>query len=96
MEPTKLGVCYTEYNNLGAIESRRVVFNRSFWADASDNERLELVAHELAHCNWNAEHESKGLMTATNLNGGDVKVLFLDWYFAKVKRMNSSPVEMDL
>jgi hypothetical protein len=87
MASNKLGVCYIEYDNVG-VESRRVVLNRSFWHDASDDQRLELVAHELGHCNWNGIHQAKGLMTATNLNGGNIKELFLDWYFATVKRLD--------
>ena len=86
MARDRLGVCYIEHATLG-VESRRVVFNRSFWYSATDDQRLELVAHELGHCNWGGEHQAKGLMTAVDLNGGDIKELFLTWYFATVKRL---------
>ena len=50
--------------------SRKIVVNRNAWTDLTEDQRLETVAHELGHCQWNAEHSKTGLMMAKNFQGG--------------------------
>jgi hypothetical protein len=93
-----IGMCHVEVDGL-MRESRRIVINRTFWKDATRQERLELMAHELAHCNWDAEHvdDKASLMHPEELHPhANIRQLFLDWYFSTVKRQRTSPVEQDV
>lgn len=49
--------------------SREIVVNRNIWPDLTEDQRLETVAHELGHCQWNAEHSPTGLMIAKGFQG---------------------------
>ena len=46
--------------------SRQVIINAHFWANSNDNERLELLLHELGHCDLNFSHQEErvGIMNA--------------------------------
>jgi hypothetical protein len=83
-----IGTCYITTDGLGR-ESRRVVIDREYWADSDEHTRLELMAHELAHCNWNAKHSDNrdSLMHPSELHPTvPVRELFREWYFTHVKR----------
>lgn len=76
LPPGKLGMCYG---------NTRIVMDTGFWKGLEDDARLELMAHELAHCNWSASHEPTGLMTVAGLHAGqDIQALFMSWYWSHV------------
>ena len=64
---------------------------KSKWEGLDEDERLEMIAHELGHCQWNWEHsdDNKGLMRARDLEGGNVKAIFLERYLNKSERRES-------
>lgn len=51
--PAWVGVCY-----IYETGNRNVEINRHYWEDASDNEKEELIFHELGHCTLNRDHRS--------------------------------------
>jgi Zn-dependent protease with chaperone function len=78
-------VCHRPEGNAYFPHSRYIVVRKNIWDAMDEDERLETIAHELGHCQWNWEHseDNRGLMRARNLYGRNVKTLFLDRYLNK-------------
>ncbi len=49
-----VGQCYRTADRNA---SREVIINPAFWARSNDEDRLELIFHEMGHCDMDFEHQ---------------------------------------
>jgi hypothetical protein len=64
--------------------TRWIVVDKAVWSLLNENNKLELIAHELGHCQWDWEHTSEGLMR-DHLHAADVdaRELFMAAYASR-------------
>ena len=48
------GVC----NKYKAAKYREIVISEKYWKKMTNNQRLELLAHELGHCDYDLDHNT--------------------------------------
>ena len=74
------------------LTGRNILINRDEWMLYTENIRLELIAHELGHCNWDASDTKDGsLMDGTQYHfDTPAKKTFLLWMYGK-----AAPTEQD-
>lgn len=52
--------------HVGRYVTRKIIIDQTYWNKASDDQRLNLIFHELAHCDLNCSHQEEflGIMNA--------------------------------
>lgn len=67
--------------HIGRCSLNKITIDRTAWINLSENYRLQLIAHELGHCNFGQFwHTDTGLMKASGFENRPAKDVFLEWY----------------
>lgn len=68
--------------------SQIITIDKEKFHSFRENEKINLIAHELGHCNWHAAHADSGLMSKhAYLNHENPEKQFLEFYDSEVLKI---------